>query len=523
MKKVLFTVTQITILLTVFLNIVVNAQTPGFMSRYWDGCKPHCSWANKAGEDNLCKECDKNNKEIDPPEQFGDASSCDGGGSYTCWDMIPFVDPDDKNLAYAFAATPGTDEDCGSCYELTFDGGHHEDADSYATNKALVGKKLIVMASNIGHDVSSDENQFDLLVPGGGLGNYDSFSEQLGYASFDVLGTRSGGLVSDCIDTMVRQFGWWEPGSPDGGKNVKTVTVEFQECLKNRCNTVFNKPEHDLLNRGCNFYADWFMAADNPTMTYRKLDRCPDILSKKYRVGSGGSGIPTVKDTLKFVEAESLTAPALNPCAAGQEIQPMCIGTSGDITHIYADGGDSAVYTVTVPEGRAGEYSLRLRAANAWAPVTITVTVNGANAGEVVVDYTTSWTKYTTVTLRPEIPLNEGENTIKLRFSNRISVDYFLLIGTLQGQSPVKFNSAKTNKTRSNVVLRPINRGFTAMLPKGHSYSSYSLINLQGREIRSGAVKTGAAELNFNNINKGVLFLRLKGKNSTAVLKTTTF
>jgi len=250
----------------------VFAQQNGWISRYWDGCKPSCSWSDKpvTPQWGRVKNCNRNNEEI-PLDDQNSRSSCDGGTAYTCWDMVPFVDPNDPNRAYAFAATPS--HECGKCFEITFNGGFQHGT-AYATHKALQGKTLTVMGSNIGYDVQG--GQFDVLIPGGGVGAFDSFSSQIGVNN-SSLGQQYGGLLSDC-ETQLN----WANGTLE----------QYQTCLRNKCDDVFgNKPAQALLLEGCLFYADWFMAANNPTMTYREVT-CPEILGDRYLVGSGG-GVPT--------------------------------------------------------------------------------------------------------------------------------------------------------------------------------------------------------------------------------------
>ncbi len=233
----------------------------GWTSRYWDGCKPSCSWSgkNQSIPGSICKTCDRNNNPI--PAIDENRSSCDGGNSYTCWDMTPFVDPGNPNLAYAFAASP-TDR-CGKCYQIQFDGGF-EHGTAYGTHAAIRGKTLIVMTSNMGGDVGN--GQFDVLIPGGGLGIFDSFSGQIGKSKGD-LGAQYGGLLADC-ETQLN----WAEGSLN----------QYQTCLRNKCNQVFNNSSQKQLKDGCNFYADWFMAANNPTMLYKEV-QCPQQLINKYR------------------------------------------------------------------------------------------------------------------------------------------------------------------------------------------------------------------------------------------------
>jgi uncharacterized repeat protein (TIGR02543 family) len=77
-------------------------------------------------------------------------------------------------------------------------------------------------------------------------------------------------------------------------------------------------------------------------------------------------------------------------------------------------------------------------------------------------------------------------------------------------------------RTRASIVSAP--GGFTATLPASHTFTSYRLIDLQGREIRSGAISGGVTDLRFSNIRRSVLFLQLNGSGvSPEVLKVVTY
>jgi len=567
MKKTLFTIA----LFTVLFASSANAQLRGYASRYWDGCKPHCAWsdADKGGTGpNLCKECNRSNVEINPPTQWADAqrdpSSCQGGGSYTCWDMIPFRDPDDPNKAYAFAATPTPNgvNDCGKCFELTFDGGWQNANPphmlAYSTHEAIKGKVLIVMSSNIGHDVQG--GQFDVMIPGGGVGQFDSFSGQLGINKSD-LGKDYGGFLSDCEERL----------------NYGASTLEqYKKCLSDKCDAVFNPVTHALLNEGCNFYADWFEAANNPTITYRRLDSCPDILVERYRVGSGGSE-PTpgttaggTRYTVTYsVNGGNGTAPfsrtvnegvsvalaagsgltrsgfmfgGWNTSADGSGVT-YAVGSSftptADVT-MYArwiaaisvidttrvnlgsgtQNGQTTTYRVNVTV--AGDFSIEFSIAGEhYAGFAVRVN-NGSQEHQFPVDGGTGGANTFVTRTLDNVRLNAGENTITVNLWGG-TIGSILIIGETLVPISVKFNAARVNKARSNVLLRPANRGFTAILPDNHLFESYSLVDLMGREIRKGKVQSGASELHFNNIRQGALFLRLKGKNGTTVLRAATF
>lgn len=87
---------------------------------------------------------------------------------FSCADNSPFAV--DDSTAYGFAAVNiagSTEADwCCQCYELTF------------TSTAISGKKMIVQATNTGGDLGG--NQFDLMIPGGGLGIFDGCTPQYG-------------------------------------------------------------------------------------------------------------------------------------------------------------------------------------------------------------------------------------------------------------------------------------------------------------------------------------------------------
>ena len=124
-------------------------------------------------------------------------------GVFTCTDMAPIAVND--TLAYAYVA--GTaDSRCGKCYHLQYDGHFKDEFEQNppkATHKALKGKHLVVMASNIGNDVAGGNanlpaGQFDLMVPGGGVGAFDALSTQVNKGAGFNWGAGFGGFLTEC-------------------------------------------------------------------------------------------------------------------------------------------------------------------------------------------------------------------------------------------------------------------------------------------------------------------------------------
>ncbi len=139
----------------------------GRTTRYWDCCKPSCSWRGKvAGKDTYVQSCRRDGYSVfNHPDA---TSGCNGGEAFTCNNQQPWAIND--QLAYGFAAAhiPGLSEQdrCCACYKLDF------------TSAPLQGKSMIVQVTNSGDDVGA--NQFDLQIPGGGVGLFNGCAPQWG-------------------------------------------------------------------------------------------------------------------------------------------------------------------------------------------------------------------------------------------------------------------------------------------------------------------------------------------------------
>lgn len=196
-------------------------------SRYWDCCKPHCAWHGmpSCGADGTSRD--------------GGDSACGGGSAYACYDEAPRAVGDD--VSYGYVAVPNPS--CGTCFHLQFTGtGQHNPSDP--GSRAIAGKHMIVKVTNTGGDVAG--NQFDLMIPGGGVGlNPDTCKRQWNASD---LGPAHGGFLTGCS------------GSHE----------EKKECVRQKCSLI---PAGDARN-GCLWFVDWFQAADNPNFRYEPID-CP--------------------------------------------------------------------------------------------------------------------------------------------------------------------------------------------------------------------------------------------------------
>nr|BAA98036.1 family 45 cellulase homologue [Reticulitermes speratus hindgut protist 130484]BAA98037.1 family 45 cellulase homologue [Reticulitermes speratus hindgut protist 130484] len=197
----------------------------GKTTRYWDCCKGSCGWEAKA---DVSKPIDTCAKDGTTRVASNDTvkSGCDGGDGYMCYDQTPWGVNDSYALGFAAAAISGGEKAaCCNCYELTF------------TSGPVNGKKMTVQVTNTGGDLGS--NQFDLAIPGGGVGIYNGCTAQSG-APADGWGSRYGGVSSRSECSQL----------PSG------------------------------LQAGCQWRFDWFQNADNPSMNFNVVS-CPSELIAK--------------------------------------------------------------------------------------------------------------------------------------------------------------------------------------------------------------------------------------------------
>ncbi|MCQ2061390.1 MAG: hypothetical protein MJY47_07375 [Fibrobacter sp.] len=239
-------------------NIVITGGGgSGWATRYWDGCKPSCSWTGNAGG-KLARQCTSESKGKQTSSNWDAGSVCDGGGNMmACTSQIPFTVNGCSEMAFAFAAVPASNGgQCGKCFQLTFTGeGNWE---TTANHKDLEGKRLIIMVTNVGHDVQ--QGQFDIMIPGGGPGAFNATSRY----GWGAQGEQYGGLLSNCES----ESGW------DGDFASKRKT-----CLENKCKNAFGGDSEAI--QGCLFLATWMNAAGNPKHNYVEVD-CPQVLKDRY-------------------------------------------------------------------------------------------------------------------------------------------------------------------------------------------------------------------------------------------------
>jgi len=279
----------LTLLITFLLPILVHAQASGTgtTTRYWDCCKASCGWTGKAtlaSGSNPVTSCDISNN---PLTNYNAVSYCasSAGTAYMCGSQTPWAVS--ETLSYGFAATTiagGTEATwCCACYQLTF------------TSGAVEGKQMIVQATNTGGDLGS--NQFDLAIPGGGFGIYDGCENQYPSVAAASWGAQYGGVSSrdDCAALPA------------------------------------------ALQAGCYWRFDWFLGADNPTVSFQQIE-CPAAITAK-------SGCVRANDAI----SESPTGPTVVSTWASST--GASTSTRSTSTSAGAGGGTTTSSTTSTASG----------------------------------------------------------------------------------------------------------------------------------------------------------------------------
>ncbi|CAO3662095.1 unnamed protein product [Umbelopsis ramanniana] len=194
----------------------------GTTTRYWDCCKPSCAWTGKGSVTAPVNSCAANGVSVLSDTT---ASACNGGSAYMCNNQQPWAIND--NLSYGFAASNlvGLTETqwCCTCYALTF------------TSGPVAGKTLVVQITNTGGDLNG--NQFDLEIPGGGVGIYNGCTSQ-----------------------------WNAPSSGWGAQYGGVSSASDCSSLPSQ------------LQAGCQWRFNWFQNADNPSVSFQQV-QCPVALT----------------------------------------------------------------------------------------------------------------------------------------------------------------------------------------------------------------------------------------------------
>lgn len=135
---------------------------------------------------------------------------------------------------------------------------------------------------------------------------------------------------------------------------------------------------------------------------------------------------------------------------------------------------------------------------------TVQILVDGSSAGEIDLQQTDSWLSVIT-----PVDVPAGSHTVKLQFVNTTGfydIEWFELTNSDDLVSSVVHQTKASSKL--NVTVRKNSIALT--MPSSHDFTTYDLIGVDGRVVRSGSVE-GISHLSLSDMAKGVWFIKLKG------------
>ena len=205
----------------------LNGGQQATTTRYWDCCKPSCAWAGNVGGMQPATACGNDGNSTVGADA---KNACESGGTaFQCnWGVPWQVGP---SLSYGYVAF--NSGGCGTCYQLDFPN----------------GKTMIVQVINIG---AMSGTNFDLLIPGGGVGAMNACTQNGTMWGNVDAGAQHGGFLATC------------------GPNMS--------CITDMCQNAFGS--NAALMAGCEWFTGWFGAQDNPNVTYAQTD-CPAEITNK--------------------------------------------------------------------------------------------------------------------------------------------------------------------------------------------------------------------------------------------------
>lgn len=199
----------------------VYVEGSAITTRYFDCCLPSCSYPSKADYSSLLK----SEKSDGTPGNANGPSGCistSKDASFTDSKQVPVAIDNNHSIGFVAAGPLNgkTERDlCCSCVQLIF------------TSGPVIGKTMTVQITNTGQDIQSSDH-FDIAIPGAGAGIF----------------------TQGCIN----QYGNYNYGAQYGGVSSSSGCDGLPPAQK----------------AGCKWRFDWFMNADNPSVTYKSV-ACP--------------------------------------------------------------------------------------------------------------------------------------------------------------------------------------------------------------------------------------------------------
>ncbi len=169
-------------------------------------------------------------------------------------------------------------------------------------------------------------------------------------------------------------------------------------------------------------------------------------------------------------------------------------------------------YVVYQINASAATKFIKVRALSKGGTGTTDILLDGTKIGSMTIPKNAAWT--TSV-----FPLNvsTGKHVLKFAFTGATATYMMNWFELTNDSAPVKF--IQTNAGNGYLKLSMMKNGFTVSLPVSHKYSSYSLIGVDGRVVKSGDLNGFVSQFVVDNLSSGVWFIKIKGVDGSRIYK----
>ncbi len=143
---------------------------------------------------------------------------------------------------------------------------------------------------------------------------------------------------------------------------------------------------------------------------------------------------------------------------------------------------------------------------------TADVYLKNAKVGSVSIQKNSAW-----VTSVIDVNAAAGNDTLKFKFSG-VTGTGFAIEWIRFADNILSVKSPSWAGIRTPVSLVPALRGFEALLPESHGFSSYRLVGVDGKELAGGMVGKEQSVVRFDRLPSGMWFLELRGAEGSRMI-----
>jgi hypothetical protein len=240
------------------------------------------------------------------------------------------------------------------------------------TTTSIAGKSMIVQATNTGGDLGS--NQFDLAIPGGGVGIFNACTDEFNAPS-SGWGAQYGGISSNTCSTFPK-----------------------------------------ALQAGCGFRWDWFEGADNPEVEFERVECPAEIVAKsgckrdddgaQVKAAVAASKAPVASSSPVAAASSSSSAAVQSLAKASSSVEAVAVASSASFASEF-----SAVSSAVVASSAADYAATTFESSAAYTSAAASIEFSPSSAAAIEVSSTAA-----SLTTTPSSPASSEDAACNVQY-----------------------------------------------------------------------------------------------------------